>query len=108
MGSAQQAQIWRTDNTKQPEGKPAISLTLSVNPKQVKLGESAQLEVSLKNLSVSEIYVYKDIGKSDNSSYDVFVVDDKKRGSSDNTLLPPSSRDAIAWGSSRLLRHREP
>jgi|GEM_PF-5139845 len=77
LGRAQQAQIWRTDNTKQPEGKPAISLTLSVNPQQVKLGESTQLEVSLKNLSVGEIFVYKDTGKSDNSSYDVFVVDDK-------------------------------
>lgn len=71
------AQIWRTDNTKQPEGTPAISLTLSVNPQQIKLGESTQLEVSITNLSGGEIFVYKDIGQSDNSSYDVLVVDDK-------------------------------
>lgn len=71
------AQIWSTDNAKRPEGQPAISLTLSANPQQIKLGESTRLEVSLKNISGSEIFVPKDIGESDNSSYDVFAVDDK-------------------------------
>jgi hypothetical protein len=71
------AQIWSTDHTKQPAGKPAISLTVSVNPQQIKLGESTQLEVSLTNLSGGEIFVYKDIGDSDDWSYEVSAVDDK-------------------------------
>ncbi len=75
--AASRAQIWSTKDMKLPEGKPAISLTLSANPQQIKSGGSIQLEILLTNISGGEIFVYKDIGKSDNSSYDVMVVDDR-------------------------------
>src|ERR1700751_6160791 len=70
-------QITSTNNTKQSASESAISLTLAANPQQVKRGESTRLDISLKNVSASAISVFREVSESDDSDYDVFVIDDK-------------------------------
>lgn len=48
IASGSSAQITSTDNSVHPGSKPAVSLSLSVVPAQVKVGESITLYISLK------------------------------------------------------------
>jgi hypothetical protein len=71
------AQITIAQPTKQPEGKPAISLLLSANPQDIKIDESTQLGITLKNISASELSVGRLVAESDDFDYHVMAVDDK-------------------------------